>query len=134
MKTRTNKPTNATSKPTPADLKVSRCNPEESRGLFFVIQALLPGEEPFNAMVFATDAQLDELLESQAMALLPPQVDKRELIAGVILQDLGLPLDVVIGAKIRLEVFENEAEARAAIARNRASNADFVRAVNASRN
>lgn len=115
-----------------SEQKGSRYAPEDPGGLFFVIQALPFGGEPFNAMVFATDDQLQALAESHAMT--SSHVDKHELVGGLILRDLGLPLDMVIGAKFRLEVFENEAEARAAIAHNRASKADFLRSVNASRN
>lgn len=102
---------------------------EAPGGLYFVIQTLLSEGEPYNAMVFLPDAQLDDL--EHAMT---PQMDKREVVAGLILRDLGFPPEMVIGAQFTLEVFESEAEARAAIAHNRASKADFVRAVNAARN
>jgi hypothetical protein len=107
------------------------CTCGDPGGLFFVIQVIPPWGEPFNAVVFAADAQLDELDEAHAMV---PHLDKREVAAIFILRGLGFPEDLVLGAKCTVERFESEAEARGALARNRASKADLARVVNAPRN
>jgi len=129
MKTTKSKTITA-NKTVPSDQKESRCNPEDQGGLFFVIQALPPGGEPCNAMVFVTDAQLGELNEARAIV---PHVDKREVAAIFILRGLGFPEDMVLGAKCTVQAFESGAEAREAIAHNRAANAEFARLVSGSR-
>ena len=63
-----------------------------------------------------------------------PHLDKRAVMSTFILRALGFSEDRVIGATCTVEAFEGEAEAREALARNRACNADFARLVNASRN
>ena len=114
----------AIAKTATSDQKESRCDPEDEGGLFFVIQALLSGEEPFNAMVLVTDAQLEEVDKAHARV---PHLDKREVMSVFILRGLGLPGDQVLGAKCTVAAFENEAEARSALAHNEATTAEFAR-------